>query len=302
MGDARSEYSPSVLGGASQSFSGWEPKKLWRTRDGAPSEECAWTEGFDSRADGRSLIAADLDDDGDLDLVMLNRNQPRLQLFRNDGEVGQAVRLRFTPATGVLDAANVTVRIDGRAEEVLLNRGFASCVPPELVRGVGSAKAATLDVTWRSGQQQHFVVPVGNTSTLVEATGKVVSVPFTAPAPRPAFRFPSTLELLGLPSGKPTLVVLFLPGCEPCKKEAPALNALARRGQYAVLGLGVAASVEDARRIGKQLGYAFEVQPLPDFAAEALSTSGQLTFPLTLLFGAGGKLERVLTDSSALPK
>ena len=86
MGDARSEYSPSALGGATESFSGWEPKKLWRSRDGA-SEECAWTEGFDTRTDGRSLIASDLDDDGDVDLLMLNRNAPRLQLFRNDGEV-----------------------------------------------------------------------------------------------------------------------------------------------------------------------------------------------------------------------
>lgn len=302
MGDARSEYSPSVLGGASESFSGWEPKKLWRSRDGATSEECAWTEGFDSRSDGRSLIATDLDDDGDVDLVMLNRNTPRLQLFRNDGEVGQAVRLRFTPASGVKDAANVTVRLDGRAEEVLLHRGFASSVPPELVRGLGTAKSSTVDVTWRSGKHQQFVVPAGNTSTLVEATGKVVSVPFSAPAPRARDRFPSTLESLGLPSGKPTLVALFLTGCEPCKKEAPVLNALFKSGRYAVRGLGVATSQEDAQRIGRQLGYSFEVQALPEFAADALSTNGQLTFPTTLLFAADGKLERVLTDSGALPR
>lgn len=301
MADARSEYSPSALGGATESFSGWEPKKLWRTRDGA-SEECAWTEGFDTRTDGRSLIASDLDDDGDVDLLMLNRDAPRLQLFRNDGEVGQAVRLRFRPAGGGRDAANVTVRLAGRAEEVLLHRGFASSVPPELVRGVGAAKSAIVEVTWRSGRQQRFVVPAGQTSTLVEATGKAVSVPFTPRAPVKPVRFPATLESLGLTAGKPTLVALFLAGCEPCKKEAPALNALAKRGKYAVYGLGVAATAQDAQRIAKSLGYAFGVQPLPEFAGDALSSNGQLAFPTTLLFAADGKLERVLTDSSALPK
>lgn len=300
MADARSEYSPSLLGGATQSFSGWEPKKLWRTREG-PSEECAWAEGFDSRSDGRSLIASDLDGDGDVDLLMLNRNAPRLQLFRNDGEVGQAVRLRFTPASGVRDAANVTVRVDGRAEQVLLHRGFASSVPPELVRGVGAAKSATVEVTWRSGKRQQFVVPAAHTSTLVEATGQALSVPFAAPVRREASRFPSTLESLGLSSGKPTLVTLFLAGCQPCRKEAPVLNALARSGKYVLRGLGVAATQEDARRVAKGLGYTFPVEPLPPFVGDALSTNGELDFPTTLLFGADGKLERVITDASALP-
>lgn len=300
MADARSEYSPSILGGATQSFSGWEPKKLWRSRDGV-SEECAWTEGFDSRSDGRSLIATDLDGDGDVDLLMLNRNAPRLQLFRNDGENGRTARLRFTPASGAPDGANVIVRIEGRQEEVLLHRGFASSVPPELIRAV-ARDTANVEVTWRSGKQQRFVVPAGQTSTLVEATGKVISVPFAQPAPAKAAPFPSTLDSLGLPSGKPTLVALFLAGCAPCKKEAPSLNALAKSGRYAVHGLGVAATQEDAARIAKQLGYSFQVKPLPDFVGDALSTNGQLDFPTTLQFGADGKLERVLTDSSALPR
>lgn len=301
MGDAPSVYSPSLLSGARQSFSGWEPKKLWRTRDGL-SEECAWTEGFDSRSDGRSLIASDLDGDGDVDLLMLNRNAPRLQLFRNDGEVGQAVRLRFTPKSGVRDAANVVVKVDGHAEEVLLHRGFASSVPPELVRGVGAATSATVDVTWRSGQQQRFVVPAGNTSTLVEATGKAVSVPFNPPTRAEAPHFPSSLQALGLFAGAPTVVPVFLAGCEPCRKEAPGLNALAKRGKYVVHGLGVAQTAQEAQAIAKTLGYSFEASELPLLVGDALATNGQLSFPMTLLFDAEGNLERVLTDASALPR
>lgn len=301
MPDAPAGYSPAEADTATSSFSGWEPKKLWRTdADGGRSEECAWTEGFDSRADGRSLIASDLDGDGDVDLLMLNRNSPRLQLFRNEGEVGHAVTLRFEPASGVRDAANVKVRIDGRAEEVLLHRGFASSVPPELTRGLGYRTSAQVEVTWRSGQTQRFEVKAGHVTTLVEKTGTTRAIPFAARAPRSPARFPSTLAALGLaPTGKRTLVTLFLAGCAPCRKEAPALNALAARSTN-VIGLGVAASDEAAVPIARALGFTFEARALPTWAAEALSTNGQLDFPTTLVFSPDGALERVVSDVKSL--
>lgn len=300
LGDARSVYSPSALGGATESFSGWEPKKLWHSpsEPNTLSEECAWAEGFDTRTDGRSLIASDLDGDGDVDLLLLNRNSPRLQLFRNDGPVGKAVTLRFDPTSGTKDASNVTVRIDGRAEEVLLARGFASSVPAELTRGLGSREAASVEVTWRSGKTQKFTARAGFITTLHEATGKATDVAFAKPVTPAAFRFPSTLKELGLEvaNGKPTLVTLFLAGCEPCRKEAPALNAIAAKGSHQVIGLGITNTAEEARKVADALGFkGFEVKPVPPWAADALSTNGKLDFPLTLEFDEAGKLTRVLT-------
>jgi hypothetical protein len=303
MGDASSSYSPSLLDGATESFSGWEPKKLWRTDPhGGRSEECAWTEGFDSRSDGRSLVASDLDGDGDVDLLMLNRNGPRLQLFRNDGEVGNAVTLRFEPASGVRDAANVKVRVDGRAEEVLLQRGFASSVPPELTRGLGERSSAQVEVTWRSGKTQRFEAKAGQVTTLSEKTGTARATAFAPRTPRPPARFPSSPGALGLePTGTQTLVTLFLAGCAPCRKEAPALNALAAGGTR-VIGLGVAADDEAAVPIARALGFTFEARALPAWAAEALSTNGQLDFPTTLVFSPDGSLERVVSDVQSLKK
>lgn len=298
MTDAPSGYSPTAED-ATESFSGWEPKKLW-LRKGDGVEECAWTEGFDTRADGRSLIAADLDDDGDVDLLLLNRNAPRLQLFLNDGPRGHAVRLRFTPASGNREAEGTRVRLDGKAEQVLLARGFSSSVPPELFRGLGDATKATVEVTWRSGKTTRHVVPADATSTLDEKRGKTTSVPFKAAPPPAALRFPTSAEALGLPTGKPTVVPLFLAGCEPCRKEAPALNRLAAGGKVAVVGLGAVKDGEDAAAVAKALGFRFEAKPLPDWAGDALATNGQLTFPLTLVFDTEGRLERVVTDVGAL--
>lgn len=306
LGDARSVYSPSALGGATESFSGWEPKKLWRSAPdaGAPSEECAWAEGFDTRTDGRSLIAADLDADGDVDLLLLNRNSPRLQLFRNDGPVGNAVTLRLSPASGPRDAANVTLRVDGHAEELLLARGFASSVPPELTRGLGARDRAEVDVTWRSGKTQRFTARAGFITTLDEKSGKATEQPFSPRRVPEPTRFPSTLASLGLAPGpgaaKPTLVTLYLAGCEPCRKEAPALNALAAQGAQRVVGLGLTTTAAEARSVADALGFkGFEVQPVPAWAADALSTNGKLDFPLTLEFDAEGKLQRVVTELKA---
>ncbi|MGV3622463.1 MAG: ASPIC/UnbV domain-containing protein [Archangium sp.] len=283
MKDARAGYSPSALDGATESFSGWEPKKLWRARDGR-SEECAWTEGFDTRADGRSLVATDFDDDGDVDLLMLNRNAPRLQFFRNDGESGHSIRLRF-------DEPNVKVNGD----EVLLQRGFASSVPPELIRGLGEETSADLEVTWHDGTKQRFTVKEGTTTFTNRKPSFTPFKPRVTPKPPP---FPSTLESLGLKSGERTLVTIFLAGCEPCRKEAPVLNALQKK--YEVIGLGVATDDVEAARIAKSLGFSFTAKALPETAADALSTNGRLEFPTTLVFAADGTLERVVTDVNTL--
>lgn len=56
--------------------------------------------GCSSRADGRSLVSADLDGDGDLDLVMRNRAAPKLQLFENEGLAGNVVELSLRPDGG----------------------------------------------------------------------------------------------------------------------------------------------------------------------------------------------------------
>jgi hypothetical protein len=50
------------------------------------------------------------------------------------------------------------------------------------------------------------------------------------------------------------------------------------------------------------LGFTFEARALPAWAAEALSTNGQLDFPTTLVFSPDGSLERVVSDVQSLKK
>jgi len=286
-----------------QSFSGWEPKKLWRhTADGAPFEECAFVEGFDSRFDGRSLISADLDGDGDQELLMLNRAAPKLQLFANTGEGGNAIELTFKPKSGNPEGEGTLVRTKRGIFPVVLQRGYASSVEPRVHLGLGADTTVDVEVQWRSGAREKFAaLPAGNSMALAEGTGKASRVvPFAPKVKPPPPVFPSTLGALGLSSdGRPTLVQLFLRGCKPCAEEAPVLNALAKKSAMRVVGLGLHPEAELASA-AKSLRIAYPVQVLPEVIADGLSTGGQLPLPIILVYRADGSLSRVLPGPKGL--
>lgn len=283
---------------ATMSFSGWEPKKLWSApSDGGAATECAFAEGFDSRADGRSLVSADLDGDGDLDLLMRNRAAPKLQLFENQGEGGNAVEVVLAPDGGSPEGEGAVVYEAGRAFPVVLARGFASGVDPVVHVGLGARAEASLEVRWRSGARTRAEVKAGRRVRLHEhGAVEVVSV-FQDKAREPPRPFPSTLEALGLtPTRDVTVAQLFLEGCKPCAAEVPALKALEAKVQLVSLGLHEGEALTLA---AKSLGISWPVAPLPHEVADALSTSGSLPLPLLLVYRKG-VLDRVLPGPAAL--
>lgn len=283
---------------ASMSFSGWEPKKLWLTPpDGGRSTEAAFAEGFDSRADGRSLVSADLDGDGDLDLVMRNRAAPKLQLFENEGVGGNAVELSLRSDGGSPFGEGAQVFESGRQFPVMLARGYASGVDPVVHVGLGARDVAKLEVQWRSGHSERLEVKAGQRVVIAEGAGVVQATPFVA-KPRPeASPFPSALSALGLTASKElTVVQLFLKGCKPCADEVPALKAIEGKVQLVSLGLHEGPALDEA---AKSLGISWAIGPLPHGIADVLSSSGSLPLPLLLVY-RNGQLERVLPGPRAL--
>ena len=102
---------------------------------------------------------SDLDNDGDLDLVVNNVNMPSF-IFRNESQsASDANYLVLTligtgKNTGAI-GANVTVFYEGRInyQELMPMRGFKSSVDPRLHFGLGSAKKAdSLKVNWPDGR------------------------------------------------------------------------------------------------------------------------------------------------------
>ncbi len=294
-----------VPAGFEQSLSGWEPKKLWLQRPDGSFEESAWADGFDSRADGRSLVAMDLDGDGDQELLMLNRASPRLQLFVNEGPVGRAMELRLKATGGDPEASTATVRVrtkaGTRAFPVMLARGYASAVDPVVHVGLGEEASAEVEVTWRKGVTESFgPLQSGRRWTLAEG-GESASVPFAPKVPRSSPpKLPLRLEQVGgVVDGRPAAVQLFASWCKPCRKEVPILEALAKAGQWQVRGLGAHPEEKVQAEAGK-LGISYPVASLSPEVADPLSPNDELALPTVLLYDAQGRLVRVVRGGEYL--
>jgi hypothetical protein len=113
---------------------------------------------------GRGAAYADIDDDGDLDLAIV-QNGRRAVLLRNDQQTGHHwLRVRLVGNTANRDGlgAEVTLRAGGvtHYQRVHPARGYLSQVELPLTFGLGSATQVDgLTVTWPGGQVQQVAVP-----------------------------------------------------------------------------------------------------------------------------------------------
>ncbi len=171
------------------SFNGNERTRLFINGGAEGFLDLSDVSGADSPLDGRALIAADFDDDMDLDLFVHNIQRERHNLFRNDLGRGRSIKVRLRATSGQYEAvgARVIVRTPNQSVAQLTTRGggFASCQAPELIFGLGDAPSATVEVLWPWGEMESFgKVAAGERVLLVEGAGKPESFE-AAPAPLP---------------------------------------------------------------------------------------------------------------------
>ncbi len=171
-----------------RSWSGFERDKLWFNQGEAGFLDLSDISGADSIGDGRAAIAADFDNDGDLDLFLnewSHQVMNRQKLLRNDIQATPhgflKVHLRATMSQYQAVGAEVIVHTPaGPCSQVLgLGTGFLSCAPPELVFGIGEAKRAEIEVIWPGAIHESFGFVDANSSILlVEGSGKAVAIDF----------------------------------------------------------------------------------------------------------------------------
>ncbi|MGB5403066.1 MAG: VCBS repeat-containing protein [Robiginitalea sp.] len=114
---------------------------------------------------------ADLDNDGDLDLVVNNLDQPAT-IYQNDLETGNSIALHFSGAgantRGI--GARVLAYTDGSLQvfENFTTRGYLSAVPAYIQIGLNQAKSLdSVVVIWPGGAfEKRQGLPVGNAITL----------------------------------------------------------------------------------------------------------------------------------------
>lgn len=136
----------------------------------------AWGLNLPSNSNGAAY--ADLDNDGDLDLVVNNINQPAF-IFQNEATSNYLqIKLEGNTPNTLGIGTKVEAFQNGKSQvlEQYIARGYLSSVSPVLQLGLGKETAVeTLVVTWPSGKQQTLKNVKANQRLIVkeiEATGQ----------------------------------------------------------------------------------------------------------------------------------
>jgi hypothetical protein len=129
----------------------------------------------------RGCAFGDFDNDGDVDVLIINLNEPP-SLLRNDlsGESNWIkVKLQGVKSNRSAIGARVLVSYGSKkqAQAMLSQSSFYSCNDPRLHFGLGNANVADIDVYWPSGLHEAFKrVPSNKLVTIKEGVGLVPNV------------------------------------------------------------------------------------------------------------------------------
>jgi hypothetical protein len=126
----------------------------------------------------RGCAFGDFDNDGDIDILIVNLNEPP-SLLRNDLS-GKAnwikVKLEGVKSNRSAIGARVLVHYGGKtqAQAVLSQSSFYSCSDFRLHFGLGNSTSADIEVYWPSGLQEAFKQnPANRLITIKEGVGPV---------------------------------------------------------------------------------------------------------------------------------
>ncbi|MBX3746648.1 MAG: VCBS repeat-containing protein [Verrucomicrobiae bacterium] len=132
------------------------PNLAFRNRGDLTFEDVSERWGFDLRGVSQGMALADLDGDGDLDVVLNNLNQG-VSLYRNDAPGARvAVRLHGVPPNTRAIGARIAV-LDGpvprQEQEVVAGGRYASGDDTLRVFAAREDRPVRIEVTWRNGRR-----------------------------------------------------------------------------------------------------------------------------------------------------
>ena len=167
-----------------------QPPHLFHNLGNGKFEEVTSSAGaaFSSPKVARGAAYADIDNDGDLDLLITTNAGPAL-LFRNDGgNRNHALRVKLRGTASNRDGIGAVVRIeyDGEEQWQMLRSGSSYLSQSELVLTFGlgqKTKVASARIAWPSGKTDQLSnIAADQTITVEEGKGIVSAKQFSKPA------------------------------------------------------------------------------------------------------------------------
>ncbi len=136
--------------------------RLYIQSDDGNFEELAWELGIQDTRQGRGIACNDIDDDGDVDILVSN-NQDAIQLYRNELSQGHhylKIRLKGkAPNTQALGTFIEVTSPSGlvQTQEVRINNNFTSTNAVEAHFGLGTdASQVNIKITWPDKTESQF--------------------------------------------------------------------------------------------------------------------------------------------------
>ncbi|MEE9408922.1 MAG: VCBS repeat-containing protein [Polaribacter sp.] len=132
--------------------------------------------GFDAKINSNGAVYADLDNDGDLDLIVNNQAEEASVYQNNSTKNYISFSLKGSGKNKLGIGAKITVFSEGlqQSKEHYVSRGFQSSVSNKLNFGLGnSTKVDSVLVDWKNGKQQKLVELKINTNLTLDYINSV---------------------------------------------------------------------------------------------------------------------------------
>jgi hypothetical protein len=135
--------------------------------------------GFSVEAVGRTLAVADIDNDGDLDVLVTNNGGPA-ELLRNDAATGNALLLRLVGTRGNRGAVGARVRLTAggvsQMREIKAGSSYLGQSDLRVHFGLGqAAQADRIEIRWPGGQTETVPATAAN-QILTVTEGRGITV------------------------------------------------------------------------------------------------------------------------------
>ncbi|MCP3919096.1 MAG: redoxin domain-containing protein [bacterium] len=303
------------------SFNGDERSHLFVGGGDGSFLDVSPTCGADSPLDGRAVLAADFDDDGDQDLFVHNLQRERHELFRNETDGRGYVKV-------LVSEVGAEVTVGASTQVVARGSGFASCQAGELVFGIGDAPRASISVRWPGGGEAEFApIPAASRVRITRSGATVVprraDVSLPDPLPpgikiavgelvptlmlRDAAGGTFELDPRTLAAGRRVHLTFWASYCAPCITKLPQLDAIHAAADHHVVAISVDSPEDRERAVDRLLtagiGYTTAFPPAAGDEVEgfdALIDLSRLPIPTTLVIDPDGRLESVVRGTAGL--